>query len=748
MKIKFLSLFLAVSVMFTFLAACGQEPVEDVENPDNQQQKVDNGKEDDTMSEKIDLVVDGVSEYVIVRGENAYISEVTAAKELQAYLKKITGVELEIVTDSSVPVEKEIVVGKTNRESDGEFDRNELGDEGFIIKTTGEKLWLVGGEQRGTLYAVYEFLEDYLGCRFFTKTVEKIPELKTVSIEKIEEDKQLAKLEFRFLGWYDYRQNELLAKRRVNFVHYSALPTDEYGGCELWIGGHTFDWMLRDEDYFEEHPEYFAMDENGVRGYGQPVGSDYYHQLCLSNPEVVSILTEATRKYILDNPDAEIFHVSANDNADYCKCDECMKIYAEEGGAISGTLIRALNKISEGVKEELNGRYLMTYAYRFTRSAPVTAPADNIIIQFAPIDACAAHPLNSNCPIDGDITMIDGTFNSVTKDVNDWLSLTNKIMAYGYNMNWDHYHSLVADFDVIYEDFKFYMEHNICGYFYQGVSHSSASTFTELKSYLMTKLMWDTDMTKDEYYAHMDEFLVNVYGPGWQSIKNFILLAQEEYSSGHKRASHEPIASYPFKVLENIHPQDSYPEDITEDMIRNYQNYDWTVYYNWFNDVEPPRIMTDGEKLFGEALALAETEEQRSRIAKDSFQIEFLRSYLYAAKWGVGDKVKPLDNFQYIRVADSWSGATNKILTNFFKANPDMFTKDEISKYRVEIRNYVEASVYNSYLQYNKYLFDRLNELNFLPRESWNPMPEKFDDVALSYLPGYWFEAQKLYGGQ
>lgn len=731
----------AIAMFSTMLSSCNQKDPS-VDPEDSQQGDI-------TISETLELVVDGVSEFVIVRGSNASPSEITASTELQSYLKQISGVELKIVTDSVETVEKEIVVGKTNREAEGEFDREELGDEGFVIKTTGKKLWLVGGEQCGTLYSVYEFLEDYLGCRFFTKTIEKIPELKTVSIEKIEEDKQIPKLEFRFLGWYDYRENELLAKRRINFVHYEKLPTEEFGGCELWIGGHSFDWMLRDEDYLEEHPEYFAMDGNGVRGYGHPVGSeDYYHQLCLSNPEVISILTEAVRKYILDNPDAEIFHVSSNDNDDYCKCDECMKIYAEEGGAISGTLIRALNKISEAVSEELNGRYLMTYAYRFTRSAPVTAPADNIIIQFAPIDACAAHPLSAGCPLAGDVTMVDGTYNTVSKDINGWLSLTNKVMAYGYNDNFAHYHVMVPDYDVVYEDFKFYMEHNICGYFYQGVSHSTTSTFNELKCYLMSKLMWDTDMTKDEYYAHMDEFLENVYGPGWKSLKAYLLLAQEEYSVSHKRVSSEAGVSYPFEIVENVHEAGSYPEDLTEDMIRNYENYDWTVYYNWFNDVIPPRIMTEGEKFFEEALSLATTDEQRARIEKESFQLDYMKSYYYAIKWGVGAKVKDLVDFSYIKVDNSWIGATNKILTNFFNANPGMFTKDETSKYRVAIQKYVAESVYNGYLQYNKYIFERLKELGSLPRESWDPMPEKFDDIALSYVPGYWFEAQKLYGGQ
>ena len=62
---------------------------------------------------------EGKSEYVIVRGENASESEMTASLELQGYLKKITGVELPIIKDSESEKEFEIIVGKTSREKDG-----------------------------------------------------------------------------------------------------------------------------------------------------------------------------------------------------------------------------------------------------------------------------------------------------------------------------------------------------------------------------------------------------------------------------------------------------------------------------------------------------------------------------------------------------------------------------------------------------------------------------------------------------
>ena len=122
---RFLSFTLAALMLLSILTACnGEDPTI---QPDVAGESIEEGKEPVMDMKNLNLVVDGVSEYVIVRGENASPSEVTAASELQSYLKQISGAELPIVTDSAEPVVKEIVVGKTNREKDGAFDRTELG---------------------------------------------------------------------------------------------------------------------------------------------------------------------------------------------------------------------------------------------------------------------------------------------------------------------------------------------------------------------------------------------------------------------------------------------------------------------------------------------------------------------------------------------------------------------------------------------------------------------------------------------
>lgn len=213
----------------------------------------------------ITLINNLTSEYEIIRGDNASPSEITAANELQSYIKKISGVEIPIRTDVE-PIKKyEIIIGKTNRETTGEFDRTELGDDGFIIKTSGEKLWLIGGEQRGTLYSVYEFLEKYLDCRFFTETLEIVPKKETITIYPIEGDKQIPVFEFRDSFWFNYFHENISVKRKLNSYSYGI--SMEKGGMFSYAGGncHTNLSLVNPDIYFDEHPEYFRMDKDGVR---------------------------------------------------------------------------------------------------------------------------------------------------------------------------------------------------------------------------------------------------------------------------------------------------------------------------------------------------------------------------------------------------------------------------------------------------------------------------------------------------
>ena len=82
-----------------------------------------------------------------------------------------------------------------------------------------------------------------------------------------------------------------------------------------------------------------------------------------------------------------------NDSDVACQCPRCKAIYAEEGGAYAGTLVRLLNRVCEAIRPINPNVKLLTFAYACSVEAPKTVCDKNIIIYYCPILMCYAHPL-------------------------------------------------------------------------------------------------------------------------------------------------------------------------------------------------------------------------------------------------------------------------------------------------------------------------------------------------------------------
>ncbi|MBQ2915939.1 MAG: DUF4838 domain-containing protein [Clostridia bacterium] len=668
---KIICMMLALSMMLTVLAACNNEPVDPVENPNDQQQEENQGNEGaEVISDVLNLVVDGVSDYVIVRGENAYISEVTASTELQKYLKQISGVEIPIVTDAVAPVAKEIVVGKTNRESDDEFDRTELGTDGFVIKTENGKLWLVGGEKRGTLYAVYTFLEEYLGCRFYTDTFERIPEMKTVSLEKIEENKQIPVFETRNSFWYDMWNHSLSAKLKLNCRRGRGDIPEALGGSLSWAGG-------------ECHTLYALAEMTGDHMWNEP---------CLTSEDVYQTVLKNVRALLAAKPTAKYISISQNDSdnrREGCECDNCMALY-NKYGCWTGPYLEFVNRVAREIKDEYPDVMIHTFAYRFTRLVPENlVPEDNVMIQLCTIEGCFRHPLEDY----KELTPADkyNYIDDFAALLKDWAKVCNYLSVWDYTTDFGHYSLTFANFDSLRQNVRLFADNNVKNLFEQGAYQSENGEFGELRGYVIARLLWDPYMSEEEYWAMIDEFLVDYYGPGGLKIREYIDLTLEATKDIHMGIGASPKELYPMPEVVEVNPAGTYPPELNADMIINYKNYDWTKYWTWFKDVnEEHKIVTEGKRLFAEAMAMAETDAQKSRIEKCAIQVDYLESCYLEYKLSKG------------------VGTIGKIISNFYTANPDAVASELKSSLRIEILKYANEQVYADYIEFNRQLAEKM----------------------------------------
>ena len=217
---------------------------------------------------------------VVCRTESSPV-EAFAVEELVAYVKRITGAELsdaESATSGAYP----IYIGTEARERLQEFDWDKLGEEGFLLRSGPEGLYIAGAKELGTLYGVYTLLERF-GVRWFMpdEIGEVIPSVRDLRVGDLDES-QTPSFKYRWIGSGDWA-----LKNRMN------IAVDVHGepvGPQWKWGFHTHFLLIPPETYFDEHPEWFA--EVGGR---RRRPKDKHHQgrqLCTSNPELIQQMAE------------------------------------------------------------------------------------------------------------------------------------------------------------------------------------------------------------------------------------------------------------------------------------------------------------------------------------------------------------------------------------------------------------------------------------------------------------------------
>ena len=139
------------------------------------------------MTPSMTLVEEGRPKATIVIGKHASQAEQFAAEELQTYLRKISGAAVPIRRDDQQLAGNLILVGHTQPTEDLGVTWEDLGPEGFKIKTMGDRLVLAGKDEQGIQFAAYTFLERYCGVRWLWPgdLGEVIPQIKTIRIGKI-----------------------------------------------------------------------------------------------------------------------------------------------------------------------------------------------------------------------------------------------------------------------------------------------------------------------------------------------------------------------------------------------------------------------------------------------------------------------------------------------------------------------------------------------------------------------------------
>jgi|LSQX01.3.fsa_nt_gb hypothetical protein len=468
----------------------------------------------------IDLTVDGQANCIILLPEEPLMIQAFAAHELQTHLQAMSGAEIAIRPEVERPIHMpcRIYVGPTDTAAAMGIDIKALEPEAIRIITKGNDIFILGGDrigpgdrddprsfnnQLGTLFAVYDFLQDQLGVRWLwpgeTGTV--IPNRPTISVGQLDihEVPQIKQRKLRSgvstkmvdgleaaAGWVDRSALEQLQQDEQQWLTRMRM------GRSLFVNfGHAFTrWY---EEYGQTNPEYFAL-YDGARTSNNPDRV----KMCVSEPALWDAVVEKWRPLYEGNPVSyQTLNVCENDGGGFCECESCtawdIADYTNETPEgpeviLSDRYAKFWNEIATRVAEVAPDAYVTAYAYSRYRFPPrETKLEPNIIIGFVP---GVGYP-NSGGP--------SAQFQQ------DWLAWREQAAMLFLRPNWlGGLHSVPkAPLYRMAEDFRFAARNGMVGTDFDTLSGQWLAQGPVY--YMLARLHWDTgaptEQLLSEYYS-------------------------------------------------------------------------------------------------------------------------------------------------------------------------------------------------------------------------------------------------------
>ena len=430
------------------------------------------------------------SAFAIVVGDSPAPFRQYAAEELRDWTQRLTGVTLPIAVSRPDGLHGVFL--------EAPDDASGLGDDGFRLHVADENLHISGG-RRGILYGVYELLEAYGGIGWYSSWRTVIPDTGRLTVPGELDDTQIPAFALRGRSWYDLQLDADFACRlrlngRAAYLR-DGVQFDERHGGTAWRqsgSGHSLARLLPASEYGESHPEYFA-EINGVRQTRDV-------QPCLTNPDVLEIVTKNLFDNIRNDPDADWYDVSQNDYDRYCTCARCRAVDEEEGSH-AGTLIRFVNSIAERVEHEFPGKKVSTFAYRYTRHPPKkTHPRDNVVIKLCPIECDYSAPICES-RYAGNVAF--------AKDLDGWAAISPPLYIFDYAVNFRAFLHTFPNTPNLFANLRRFRDAGVRYYDALGNCNGRHGDFDELKAWLLAKGMWNPDR---DWRPLAEQFIRGYYG--------------------------------------------------------------------------------------------------------------------------------------------------------------------------------------------------------------------------------------------
>jgi len=568
----------------------------------------------------LDVVRNGQPRATIIIPDDAVPCVRTAAEELQYHLRESSGATLKIVQESEKPSAAggSIYLGSCKATSAAGIDATSFAPKTFAIKSAGGNLYLAGrdgdvawlahgrrGSKTGTLLAVYEFLDRFLGVRWLWpgKLGEVIPRRTNLRIDSVDLRIRLPIAQSRWLvgGNLTALQGWATEKDFHRFMRDQS----------IWLRRQRFGWDFSIEmphsfeDYWKRfsttHPEYFNLLPDGTRR-SDPTyynGSPKLISMCVSQPALWRQIVEDWKsKRTLALPHG--INVSENDTVGRCVCANCLAWDAGQPYSASHATV-SVEEAREAFKRRdpqwtdhlgsLSDRYAK-FMLAVQKLAEQTDPKA-VVMGYAyanRVDPPVATQLNARIYI-GFVPQVmypwtDAKRMLARKQIDGWaktgaqLKYRPNYMLCGHNMPIFFARKLA-------EDFSYIFEHGLIGTNFDSLTGQFATQGPNL--YVLARLHRNptrsVEEVLDEYYSAFGPAapMVRRYFDHWEQVSNAV--TDETFKSPQAR-------------------------------MRSPEGGHWASFYRLADIVFTPEVMAKGRALLAQAQEAAQGDAiARRRVA-------------------------------------------------------------------------------------------------------------------------------------
>lgn len=427
--------------------------------------------------ERLTIAGRDISEYTVYISESANENMKFAASELCRLIKKATGAELAIVAGEPKSPAIEL------RHSDDP----ELCEEGYRYSVTDDGVVIEGAVDRGCSSGVYRFLEhelDWTGLMFGHSS---LPEAEHIDISAGTERSETPAFEhFRIYNPYAVYNNEKANATAVQ-MSYPRNPIACHG--------------LQNNNFFGDYP-------------------NFLDQPCYTDEERYEICRDNVDKFIAaryGDPNFRSVDIAAYDTENYCFCENCLPVFKEEGGN-AGAVVRFANKLSEEMNEKYPGLIYLIFGYMGTNVPPKkSVPNDMVYVTYCFDLNCSNHTLDGKNCSDKKISQNRKAY-EYGQWFEGWCEVTDNICVWYYTLGTALQAYTVID--NIYDDYKYLAEHNVKGLFLETENYGEFGMKC-IENQLEYEMIWNTDMTREEFEEYYKKLLEKEYGPGWSLIYDY-----------------------------------------------------------------------------------------------------------------------------------------------------------------------------------------------------------------------------------